>query len=118
MDDDDESVHAIERCAAACRTWFDSILEAVLKNKDVAERTPILFHQLDDDSPIMTLTDLRDDYEQYRVWCRNIGVFAADQGSLDYRLRNADDIKQSICRLLRQMRKTLGEGDAQSMWYG
>ena len=32
--------------------------------------------------------DFEDEFEGFRVWCRNTGVFAEDRASLDYRVRD------------------------------
>src|SRR5688500_6673759 len=44
--------------------------------------------------------DFKSDFEQFRVWTKNLGVFAPDTSSVDYRLRDAENVRESICGLL------------------
>lgn len=64
-------------------------------------RLLVLFRQRPDRKPILTLSDVRDDFEQFRVWAKHLGVFATDNSSLDYRLRDAAEIRRGIASLLR-----------------
>lgn len=43
---------------------------------------------------------LEDQYGRFNIWATNIGVFAAQHASMDYRLREAAEIKDLVVRLL------------------
>jgi hypothetical protein len=53
--------------------------------------------------------DLADQFEQFRIWCRNIGVFAKPDASLDARLRQSPSTKSTIADLLDGMTTYLDE---------
>jgi len=38
--------------------------------------------------------DFKSDFEQFRVWAKNPGVFAPDTASVDYRLKDARDVRK------------------------
>ncbi|KAI9726149.1 MAG: hypothetical protein M1828_001822 [Chrysothrix sp. TS-e1954] len=44
--------------------------------------------------------DLESNFEQFRVWSRNTGAFAADEASLDYRLRDHSPLIPIVLRTL------------------
>jgi hypothetical protein len=70
---------------------------------NVRERIALLFRQPPGQNPILTLSDVRDDFEQFRVWTKNLGVFSTDNSSLDYRLREATEVRNGIASLLRSL---------------
>ena len=94
--------------AKACERTFGDI--GILCSQDeVKERLPDLFKQRENARPIFTPSDLKDEYEQFVLWTQNLGVFAADQASLDYRLREADAVKSTILGLLRRLLSNLSK---------
>ncbi len=48
--------------------------------------------------------DFNSDLEQFRVWAKNLGVFAPDTASVDYRLRDEWNVRKGICGLLDALR--------------
>ena len=48
--------------------------------------------------------------ERFELWAVNLGLFVAGHGSLDYRLREADRLAQTIRRFLRELLESLGDG--------
>ena len=100
----------IQRYAELCRGTFRRIFNLVNRDETVLDRLPLLFEQPVDEKPILTLSDLRDEFEQFRVWSNNIGVFASDHGSLDYRLREAGEVKNGIVALLNSLHSDLVDG--------
>ena len=54
-----------------------------------------------------TVSDLEDEFEQFRVWVRNVGACAADHASLDFRLRDADAIRTTILTILNGLHTSL-----------
>jgi len=78
-------------------------------NKTLQLRISVLFRQNVGQKSVLTLPDLSDDFEQFRVWARNIGVFATDNSSLDYRLREAADARDGVVSLLETLNNDLIE---------
>lgn len=76
--DESDTEHEIQQTASLCRTSFIAILAAIASDKPIVERIPQIFYQKPGEKPIFTLSDLRDEYEQFQIWGENIGVFASD----------------------------------------
>jgi hypothetical protein len=53
--------------------------------------------------------DFKSDFEQFRAWAKNLGVFATDTASVDYRLRDAPDVRKNICSLLDALREDISQ---------
>lgn len=100
----------IQHSADICRTRFIEILALVNQDEAVIRRTPLLFEQPPGTRPILTILDLRDEFEQFRIWTNNLGVFASDHACLDYRLRDALDVKEGVVSLLKSLFADLAEG--------
>ena len=104
-------VRQISDLAASCRASFRELIQRDSKQAkaSIHQRLPLLFHQRRGQKPVLTLSDLRDDFEQFRVWAKNLGVFATDNSSLDYRLREAGEVRSGIISLLGSMQTDLRE---------
>lgn len=50
--------------------------------------------------------------ERFELWAVNLGLFVAGHGSLDYRVREADRLAQTIRRFLQELMDSLAEGEA------
>ena len=48
--------------------------------------------------------------ERFELWAVNLGLFVAGHGSLDYRVREADRLAQTIRRFLQELMDSLAEG--------
>lgn len=48
--------------------------------------------------------------ERFELWAVNLGLFVIGHGSLDYRVREADRLAQTIRRFLRELMESLVEG--------
>ena len=48
--------------------------------------------------------------ERFELWAVNLGLFVAGHGSLDYRVREADRLAQTIRRFLQELVDSLAEG--------
>ena len=91
----------ISGCANTCKARFGDALET-LRGKIEDD------HEARGDTRFLSLAeDLEDEFEKFRVWARNIGVFANYKASLDYRLREAESVKIMILKLLRGLAKDL-----------
>ena len=112
VNSDSDKEYDIQQKAELCHAGFVNIIAAVQRDKTVIERIPSLFVQTPGEKPILTAFDLRDEFDQFRIWAENIGVFASDHESLDYRLREASDVKEGIVSLLQSLRTDLEEGIA------
>ena len=67
---------------------------------------------VDDDNtpqgwPVETLAT---EAERFELWAVNLGIFVAGHGSLDYRLREADRLAQTIRRFLQEIMDSLLDG--------
>ncbi|KAL9116855.1 MAG: hypothetical protein Q9187_006613 [Circinaria calcarea] len=54
-----------------------------------------------------TRIDLENQLGRFKIWAGNIGVFAARSASLDYRLRNDQDIKEIMVQMLTRLWRTI-----------
>ena len=48
--------------------------------------------------------------ERFELWAVNLGLFVVGHGSLDYRVREADRLAQTIRRFLNELMDSLAEG--------
>lgn len=48
--------------------------------------------------------------ERLELWAVNLGLFVVGHGSLDYRVREADRLAQTIRRFLQELMDSLAEG--------
>ena len=49
--------------------------------------------------------------ERFELWAVNLGLFVVGHGSLDYRVREADRLAQTIRRFLQELMDSLAEGE-------
>lgn len=56
-----------------------------------------------------------DEYGRFNVWSGNIGAHQVGRVSLDYRLREADHVKDQIIKMLQYLRENLDDGIALPM---
>lgn len=49
--------------------------------------------------------------ERFELWAVNLGLFVVGHGSLDYRIREADRLAQTIRRFLQELMDSLAEGE-------
>ena len=99
-EDDEQSTCDL---ATICPETFEKLIvcDSHQASASMRRRVCLLFQQRGRRKSVLTLSDLRDDFEQFRVWAKNLGVFATDNLSLDFRLREAADVRSSIVSLLR-----------------
>jgi hypothetical protein len=97
--------------AVLCYKGLETLLETTFEQESpqLHQRVLLLFQPLNCRKSVLTLADIRDGFEQFRVWTRNIGVFATDNLSLDFRLKEATDVKDGILSLLHSMLLDLEE---------
>ena len=48
--------------------------------------------------------------ERFELWAVNLGLFVAGHGSLDYRIREAERLAQTIRRFLQELLNSLADG--------
>ncbi|KAJ9606762.1 hypothetical protein H2200_008771 [Cladophialophora chaetospira] len=103
-----QSINAI---AVSCYSLFRAVLnrDFGLKETAIQNRISLLFWRRAKQQPILTLEDLRDDFESFRVWTKNLGVFATDNSSLDFRLREASEVRDDLVSLIRSIATDLHE---------
>lgn len=51
--------------------------------------------------------DLENQLGRFKIWAGNVGVFAAGNASIDFRLRNDPDIKEVMIQMLTRLRKSI-----------
>ena len=97
--------------ASTCRSLFTQIISrgSGESSPDLRQRVALLFRQHAGQSPLLTIPDLCDDFEQFRVWTRNLGVFATDNSSLDFRLREANEVRGGVVSLLQSLSSDLSQ---------
>lgn len=52
---------------------------------------------------------VQDQFQRFKIWSSNIGVFAEVQASLDFRVRDFDDIRETFLSHLKVIESRLGE---------
>ena len=50
--------------------------------------------------------------ERFELWAVNLGLFVTGHGSLDYRIREADRLAQTIKRFMKELMDSLAEGNS------
>jgi hypothetical protein len=102
--------------AIACRSLFTRILQVGAKDKEdsgheavLQQRLLTLFRPRPLKGPALDLSDIFDECEQFSVWTKNLGVFASDNSSLDFRLREASEARDGVTSLLRGLEEDLRE---------
>lgn len=76
---------------------------------DLEPRFRLLFKRTSSMKLCIDLFDISDEFEQFRVWYKNLGVFASDNMSLDFRLKEASEASKGILSLLGDLREDLFE---------
>ena len=56
-----------------------------------------------------TKTDLENQLGRFKIWAGNIGVFAAGNASIDFRLRNDQDVKEVMVQMLTRLWRTIDQ---------
>ena len=59
----------------------------------------------------MEPTYVSDELGRLRIWCANIGAHRTGRSSLDFRLRDASNIKRRVLSLLDDLNESLNEGN-------
>lgn len=52
------------------------------------------------------------EFDRFELWAVNLGVFVSGHGSLDYRIRDADSIRDTLHRFMEDLNTSLQEGEA------
>jgi hypothetical protein len=55
-------------------------------------------------------TAVDDELGRFRIWASNIGALNIGRASLDYRLRDAEYLRQNVTSLLEGLNKSMSEG--------
>ena len=82
---------------------------------DLGIETLTLFERVqmvesDKTSPDWPIALFTAEAERFELWAVNLGLFVVGHGSLDYRVREADRLAQTIRRFLQELRDSLAEG--------
>ena len=82
---------------------------------DLGFETLKLFQQVldfksDEVSPDWPAASFASEAERFELWAVNLGLFVVGHGSLDYRVREADRLAQTIRRFMQELVDTLAEG--------
>lgn len=49
--------------------------------------------------------------DRFQLWAVNLGLFVPGHGSLDYRVREAGGLKDTVCRFLKSLITALQQGN-------
>ena len=60
------------------------------------------------------LAAVQDQYQRFKIWSSNIGVFAELHASLDFRIREHDDIRETFLGNLKVIESRLREREIHS----
>ena len=63
-----------------------------------------------DSSSRMHFASITDEIGRYNVWAGNVGAHQHGRSSLDYRLRDASQIREEFVKVLEYLRETLDDG--------
>lgn len=58
---------------------------------------------------VLPTTAIEDELGRFRVWASNIGAMTSGQASMDYRVRNAGYLRESVKSLLEDLKQSLSE---------
>jgi len=83
---------AVSKCAQKCFESFQSCLNSASKSDKFNAPWPKL-----------SLVRVEDQLARFQLWTANIRVFSTGRDSLDYRLRDASDIKTPVIGLLQAL---------------
>ena len=89
----------IAQAHEACSRSFKCLCKAL----DTPER---------DHSLQIPLSSVVDEHGRFNVWAGNIGAHQLGRSSLDYRLREASQMRGEVIKLLQYLRLTLDDGKA------
>lgn len=54
-------------------------------------------------------------FDRFELWAVNLGLFVMGHGSLDYRIRDSESMKESIYMMIESLNRSLDEGKNSSM---
>lgn len=49
-------------------------------------------------------------FDRFELWAVNLGVFVMGHGSLDYRIRDSESMKEAILQMMKNLNRSLDEG--------
>lgn len=87
-------LHGFKILCDAPRIWKNGL------DKDVSQR---------DDTEQTSLLKLKDEQSRFMVWSGNIGAHQKGRSSLDYRLRDASNIRDHVIQILCNLIELLGD---------
>ena len=96
---------AISVQCSICSRSFDRLC-------DIARNTPAVFLSRNDTTESL----VHDEVGRFRVWLGNVGAHRLGRVSLDYRLRDAVHMRESVLELLKDLEDNIHEGWFQYFW--
>lgn len=54
-------------------------------------------------------------FDRFELWAVNLGLFVMGHGSLDYRIRDSESMKESMYMMIQNLNRSLDEGKNLSM---
>lgn len=54
-------------------------------------------------------------FDRFELWAVNLGLFVMGHGSLDYRIRDSENMKESIYMMIESLNRSLDEGKNSSI---
>ena len=85
---------AIASRSAQCLRYFENLAKEAQRSE--AE-------------PSLAASAVRDELGRFRIWTGNIGALQRDSRSLDYRLREASQVRDQVTKVLQDLEFSLSE---------
>jgi hypothetical protein len=86
---------------------------------DVGLVTVQRFKLLEEVKPLESVTSqiqewpvnlFRAQFDRFELWAVNLGLFVMGHGSLDYRIRDSESMRESIYKMIQNLNRSLDEG--------
>ena len=94
-------VSTIAETVEVCSTSFRRLYKALESAKS-------------DSRSQVSLACVTDQHGRFNVWAGNIGAYQHGRSSLDYRLREASQIREEFVKVLKYLKETLDDGKSLS----
>ncbi len=91
-------VSTIAEAVEVCSTSFRRLYKALESAKS-------------DSRPQISLACVTDQHGRFNVWAGNLGAYQHGRSSLDYRLREASQIRKEFVKVLEYLKETLDDGE-------
>lgn len=92
-----------------------TLAEIGLQTMKLLQQVTKVNHPREDNAPEGWHMDLfAAQADRFELWAVNLGLFVSGHGSLDYRVREAEKLKNTLHRFISDLNESLTEGDSSS----